>query len=233
MKKITASIILLAVLLISACTSTKQITRKAAYPDMYGQHLMTILVMPPINKTNNVDAKEFFFTTLSQPLCDKGYYVIPPYVSMEAFKNESAYDADLFLDRPLEKFKQYFGADIVLFTIIHRWQKAAFTGTITVEVEYIARSAKTNAIIYSRRGTLVLDTSMNLGGYGLLGSLANLAATAISTAATPHVKAAQACNTFTFTDFPAGQYSPLCENDSTLQAGQKIFRATVKVANVK
>ena len=223
-------VIAFCVFMISGCTTTTNLTRKQAYPEMYRNPLLSILVMPPINKTNKVEAKEFFFTTLSQPLCEKGYYVIPPYLSMEIFKNESAYDADLFIDRPMDKFANYFGADIIFFTIIHRWEKMAVGGSITVEVEYIAKSTKTNTIVYKRSGTLVLDTSVqNIGGGGLMGALVQMAATAISTAVTPHVKAARACNLFALSDFPSGKYNPSCISDSTQQAGEKTFRATVKV----
>jgi hypothetical protein len=223
----------LSVLFFSSCSTGKSISRKAAYPEMYRQHYATLLVMPPINKTNKVEAKEFFFTTLSQPLCERGYYVIPPYVSMEVFKNESAYDADVLLDRPLDKFGSYFGADMALFTIIHRWEKMAFGGVITVEVEYIVKSISTNATLYSRRGVVKLDTSVRSGASGLLGGLVDLAATAISTAATPHVKAARACNTVSLSDFPSGKYSPAFETDSISPAGAKNFKVSVNSGTVK
>lgn len=231
LKIISCIVVLVAVL--SACSSTQKISRKAAYPEMYAKPMTTLLIMPPINKTNKVEAKEFFFTTLSQPLCERGYYVIPPYVSMEVFKNESAYDADLIIDRPLDKFASYFGADMALFTIIHKWEKMALGGSVRVEVEYIVKSTQTNAIVYSRRGDVTLDTSVSSGAGGLFGALADLAATAITTATTPHVKAARACNTFSLSDFPSGKYNSSFMTDSVSAAGLKIFRSTVRVNQVK
>lgn len=218
-----------AVVLLSGCEPTSKLSRRQAYPELYRDTLVTVLVMPPINKTNKVEAKEYFFTTLSQPLCEKGYYVIPPYLSMAIFKNESAYDADLFIDRPMDKFAKYFNADVILFTVINRWEKMALGGSITVEVEYIAKSTKTNSVVYSRKGTMTVDTSVNASsGGGLAGALINMAATAINTAMTPHIKAARACNAFTFMDFPSGKYSPSCKTDSTLKAGLPEFKATVR-----
>ena len=228
MKKLNLITIVLVVLFLSGCNTTK-ISRKAAYPEFYSNNLSTILVMPPINKTNKVEAKEFFFTTLNQPLCEKGYYVIPPYLSMEIFKSESAYDADIFIDRPVDKFSNFFNADLVLFTVIHKWEKSAIGGAITVEVEYIVKSAKTNAVAYTRRGTMTLDTSANTSGGGLAGALISMAVTAIKTAMTPHVKAARACNEFTFGDFPAGHYNPSFTSDSTLLSGKPVFKARVRL----
>ncbi len=223
-------VIALSAFIMAGCTTPSILTRKQAYPEMYRDPLLSILVMPPINKTNKVEAKEYFFTTLNQPLCEKGYYVIPSYLSMEIFKNESAYDADLFIDRPMDKFANYFGADIVLFTVIHQWEKMALSGKITVEVEYIAKSTKTNTVIYTRKGTMILDTSVqSVQGGGIAGALIQLAATAIVTATTPHVKAARACNTYALSDFPSGKYNPACISDSTLIAGEKTFNATIQV----
>jgi hypothetical protein len=229
MKKLNILFATIAVVFLYSCVVPSSITRKNAYPELYRDKLTTLLVMPPINKTNKVEAKEFFFTTIGQPLCEKGYYVIPPYLSMEVFKSESAYDADLFIDRPMDKFANYFGADIILFTIIHRWEKMAIGGSITVEVEYVAKSTKTNTIVYSRRGTVSLDTSVQSNAGGLAGLLIDMAATALTTAATPHVKAARVCNEFALSDFPCGVYSPAFVTDSTSLAGNKVFTARVKV----
>jgi len=46
--------------------------------------------MPPINKSTNVEAKEYFHSTMNIPIANAGYYVIPPFLSMEILKKESA-----------------------------------------------------------------------------------------------------------------------------------------------
>ena len=40
---------------------------------------------------------------------------------MAILKQESAYDSELFVNAPLSKFKEVFGADVALFTTIHKW----------------------------------------------------------------------------------------------------------------
>lgn len=228
MKKAIISIqLLLIIAIFHSCTTTSVVSRKKAYPEFYNNALATILIMPPINKTNMIDAKEYFYTTLARPLCERGYYVIPTYLSMEVFKNESAYDADIFLNKPNNKFAEFFNADIVLFTIIHRWEKMAMSANITVDIEYIAKSTKTNTVAYTRRGTVTLDTSVSSGG-GIGGALVSMAANAVATAMTPHVKAARACNEYTFKDFPLGKYSSEFLKDSIQSSDPKIFSATVK-----
>ena len=64
-------------LLMSSC-AVQQVTRSAQYPKMYEERPLAIAVMPPINQTNHVEAKDYFYTTLYAPLCEKGYYVYSP-----------------------------------------------------------------------------------------------------------------------------------------------------------
>ncbi len=146
---------------------------------------------------------------------------------METLKRESAYDAELFLNSPLTKFREVFGADMTVFTIILKWNKSGLAAKIYIEVEYIIKSNKTNKIIYSRKGDVTYDASINSGAGGALGALVDLAASAINTAATKHVDAARVCNAYTFKDLPAGKYSPTYRTDRAEMAEKKEYRATL------
>ena len=94
-------------------------TRIIFHTDL-GGHYKTPTIMPPINQTTHAEAKDFFYTTLYLPLCEKGYYVYSPYLTMEMYQQESAYDAEMFLDKDISMFQKVLGADAVMFTII-RW----------------------------------------------------------------------------------------------------------------
>ena len=118
--KNTFIIIVIAVVFLSSCTSTVPITKSVAYKGIYEEKPLSILLMPPINRSTNVEAKEYFHSTLNIPIANAGFYVIPPFLSMEILKKESAYDAELFLNSPLTKFGEVFGADLAVFTIIHK-----------------------------------------------------------------------------------------------------------------
>ena len=111
---------LVAIVLFSSCATTK-LPKSTAYKDMYNEKPISVLIMPPINRSTNVEAKEYFHSTLSVPIINAGYYVIPPFLSMAILKQESAYDAELFINGPLTQFNNIFGADVALFTIIHKW----------------------------------------------------------------------------------------------------------------
>jgi hypothetical protein len=225
MKKTTLSI-LIGVALLSSCNPPKQLLKGEAYKGFYNEKPVSILIMPPINRTTSVEAKEYFHATLNVPLSNAGYYVIPPFLSMEILQRESAYDAELFLDAPLTTFGEVFGADLALFTIIHAWERAAILGTITVEVEYLFKSVQTNEIVYQRKGRITVNANTNYGQSGW-GALIAVAAAAIQTATTDHAIVGAVCNNVTFQDLPAGKYSPLYEQDAKQLAGQKDFNTTV------
>ncbi|MGE4568018.1 MAG: GNA1162 family protein [Bacteroidales bacterium] len=215
----------LAVAILSGCVTTTPLTRSVAYKGMYDEQPLTVLLMPPINRSTNVEAKEYFHSTLHMPVANAGFYVVPTFLSMEILKKESAYDAELFLNTPLTKFQEIFGADLALFTIIHRWDKSGLAAKVMVEVEYIIKSTKTHEIVYTRKGDIVYDASVSTGFGGALGALADMAASAINTAATKYVDVARVCNAYTFTDFPAGKYSPAYGTDANMPAGPKSFKA--------
>lgn len=222
MKKIKYLVTVLVVVVLSSC-SVNQVAKSKAYSGMYANKPVSVLIMPPINKTTNVDAKEIFHSTMLIPLANAGYYVIPPFMSMEILKKESAWDAEMFLNAPLNKFNDVFGADMALFTVITRWNKT-IGATVDVEVEYIVKSTTTNEVLYQRKGSIIYDSSVSVNGGGLVGALASVAASAISTAATKFVDVAKVCNAYTLSDFPAGKYSPKYNLDGEEAAGQKDFK---------
>lgn len=225
MKKIFI-LFLTAISLVSCASST--MTMGEQYPAMYEEKPLAIAIMPPINQTNHVEAKDFFFSTLYMPLCEKGYYVFSPYLTMEMFQQESAYDAELFLESDLSQFRNVLGADAAMFTIIKDWRRNNVGGSLTVEIEYILRSTKTGKTLYSREGRVFLDTSIHATGGGLIGALVNVAATAIATAATDKVEVGRKCNEFVFKDLPAGRYSSMFEKDAKNPAGKTSFQATIR-----
>ncbi|MEA3448543.1 MAG: DUF799 family lipoprotein [Bacteroidota bacterium] len=228
MKKLLLYIIIVILIVLSSCSTLSDVPKSTAYKSIYDNKPLTILLMPPINRSTNVEAKEYFHSTLNSPLANSGYYVIPPFLSMEILKQESAYDSELFLNSELTKFRKVFGADMALFTIIHRWDKSSLAAKVHVKVEYIIKSTKTNDIIYTRKGDVTYDTSVNTNTGGLLGAVVDATASAINTAATKYVDVARACNTYTLQDLPAGKYSPDFGMDGEEMSGKKEFRVTLK-----
>ena len=227
MKKILF-IAAIASLILSSC-GTKDVTlRKDIYKGIYDEKPIAVLVMPPINRSTNVEAKGYFHSTLCVPMANAGYYVIPPLLSIEMLKKESAYDAELFLNEPLNKFGDFFGADVAMFTIIHKWDKSVVGSKIYVDIEYILKSTKTNEVLFSRLGHITYDASIQVQGFGLAGALVSLAASMVNTALTEYIGTARSCNAYALGVVPLGKYSPEYGLDGDLLAGPKEFSVTLK-----
>jgi len=224
MKKIILFVFAVASL-VSSCSTPVSMGKQ--YPAMYEEKPLTIAIMPPINQTTHAEAKDYFYTTMYMPLCEKGYYVYSPYLTMEMFQQESAYDAEQFIEGDISIFRKVLGADAAIFTIIKDWKRNNVGGKLTVDVEYILRSTKTGQTLYSREGQIKVDTSIDGGSSGL-GALVGLIATAVNTAATDKVIAGRKCNAFVLSDLPAGKYSTWHEKDADNPAGKKFIKATVK-----
>lgn len=212
-------------LIMSSCA--QQITRGEQYPKMYEEKPLSIVVMPPINQTEHVEAKNYFYTTMYTPLCEKGYYVYSPMLTMEMFQSESAYDAELFIEGDLSQFRNVLGADAAMFTIIKSWKRNNVGGKVTAGVEYILRSTVTGETLYKREGLITVDTSISGGSSGI-GALVGLVATAINTAATDKVIAGRKCTAFVLSDMPVGKYSSMHNQDQKQPAGKSYVKATVK-----
>lgn len=222
--------IILGLMTLLMCSCAEQITttRDTQYPKMYEEKPLSIVIMPPINQTNHVEAKDYFYTTLYAPLCEKGYYVYSPMMTMEMFQAESAYDAEMFIENDLSQFRNVLGADAAMFTIIKSWKRNNLGGKLTVGVEYILRSTKTGETLYQREGLVKVDRSVSGSGGGLLGALVDMAATAASTAATDNVVAGRACTVFVLSDMPEGKYGTMYDKDQKQPAGKNYIKATVK-----
>lgn len=210
----------LSAFLLSSCGTTKSL----AFPKMYEEEPLVMLIMPPINNSTNVEAKDYFYTTMSVPIAEAGYYVLPPALTMATLQRESAYDSEMFIEGDLKKFGSIFGADVAIFTIIKSWDKSLIGSKVTIGIEYIFKSTKTNEILYDRDATIVCDTSTAMSGSGLLGALIKATADIIKTAATDYVPIAVMCNKNALADIPYGKYHPKHGLDGTGSAMSKTVR---------
>ncbi len=215
---------------LSSCAkkAAAPLTKIQVYKDLYKEAPVSILVMLPINKTNNVEVKDFFYTTLTTSLSDMGYYVIPPFMGQEILRSESANDTERFVEAPLQKFGEVFGADAVLFTTVTKWKKNGVTDNVEIQIEYVLKSTKTNNVLFQRKGNLVYDTSIKPpSNSGLAGLVIAAVVSKINTAATSYVKVSRMCNDVTLSDLPTGKYHARHRLDSASFAGLKEFSTKI------
>jgi hypothetical protein len=98
----------------------------------------SILVVPVVNKSLDVDASNYILSTLTVPLAEKGFYVFPINTTKIVLEQEGMYEGEIIHNQPPEVLAKLFGADAVLFVTINRWdaQYAVISTTVTVEFDY-------------------------------------------------------------------------------------------------
>lgn len=208
-----AIILVVACCLLAGC-APKTVTKAERFPKMYEERPRSILVLPPMNESTAADAKEYYITTIQEPLSFNGFYVYSIPVVAELMKMEGVYDTELLYGLPLNKFQEYFGAEAVLFTRIKAWDTCYYVigSHMTVSFESELRSTKTNEVLWKYTGTQVVNLSGNSGNI-----LASIIATAINTAIADYVPYARQVNYQIFSTMPAGPYSPVYLKDQKVQ----------------
>ncbi|MBL7049725.1 MAG: DUF799 family lipoprotein [Nitrospira sp.] len=222
MRKYKGSINLLIILcttvMISSC-APKMLTKSEIFPLIYEEAPLSILVLPPINLSTAANAKEYYSTTIQEPLSFSGYYVLPYEVTSEILKMEGIYDAELLTNIPLAKFREYFGADAVLYTSIKQWDLSylVIASNLTISIDCLLKSTHTDEILWEYNGTIVVDLSGGSGGGGIEALIAKAIITAINTAVVDYVPYARIANYRALNSMPFGKYHDQFNKDREQQ----------------
>jgi hypothetical protein len=214
-----AMVVLGAVFLLFSGCAPKTVSKNKAYPLMYEEAPVAILILPPINESTAADAKEYYATTITEPFSYYGYYVLPYEVTSELLKMEGIYDTELLKNTPLVKFREYFGADAVMFTTIKRWDLSylVLAASLTVTIDFELKSTKTDRVLWKRRGHVVVDLSGGNTGGGVAGLIAKAIVTAVNSAAADYVPHARNANRRALGPLPYGKYHGSFNKDQEQQ----------------
>ncbi len=211
---------LLLSIVVSICGCAPKMTTKVkAYPLMYEEQPSSILILPPINESTAAEAKEYYSTTIEEPISYWGYYIFPYEVTSDLLKMEGIYDAELLKNIPLSKFREYFGADAVLFTTIKKWDLAylVIAANLTVSIDCEIKSTKTDQTLWKYNGTVVVDLSGGNTGGGIAGLIAKAIITAIQSAAADYVPHARTATVRALHSLPFGKYNARYMQDKEFQ----------------
>ena len=99
----------------------------------------SILVMPPVNLTPDINAPVTFLATSTMPLAEAGYYVIPVTLSDATFKQNGVTVAEEAHALPHSRLHEIFGADAALYITITRFGTRFFLINSVVEAEVSAK----------------------------------------------------------------------------------------------
>lgn len=139
----------------------------------------SILVVPVVNKSLDVDAPNYVLAALPVPIADKGYYVFPVNTTKFVLEQEGFYEGDRIHRESPVVLAKLFDADAILYVTIHRWdaQYVVFSTAVTVEFEYKLVS-RDGAEIWSEKKKMLYSPQQNNSG----SPLAQLISAAISAA---------------------------------------------------
>jgi hypothetical protein len=134
----------------------------------------SILVLPPLNNTPEVQASNSVLSYATRPLAEAGYYVMPVTLVAEAFKeNGMTQAADMHATSP-EKLRQIFGADAVLYITVSKYG-SVFTvinsaAVVTAEAKLV--DLRTGQQLWAGTATASSEEgNSNQNQGGLLGAL--------------------------------------------------------------
>jgi len=131
----------------------------------YGNYLRlmpkSILVLPPLNDSNEVMASDAFLSTITAPLAECGYYVFPIAIVDRILKEEGVPTPGEMHQVSPQKLGEVFGADAVLYITIKTWTTTyiVFDSTTTVVLDYKLIDADTGTQLWTRRGAMQYSSS--------------------------------------------------------------------------
>ncbi|MCX6141884.1 MAG: DUF799 family lipoprotein [Ignavibacteriales bacterium] len=207
------------------------VTKQEFAPKMYSERPTAILVLPPVNKSTAADAKDYYTTTIAGPLTNCGYYVFPIEVVNDVLKQEGLFDTETMANVPAQKFKEYFGAEAVLFVTILQWNTSYLitSGSVTVKLACELKSTTTGEVLWFYDDVVSVNTTGDSGGAGgWAGLLVQAVTTAIKTATTDYVPLARKANEKILIAFPFGKYNSLFGQDGGVRIEKKKVQESKK-----
>lgn len=198
-------------LTISACATGPAPKGYAAFR---AENPRGILVVPALNSTVNVDAADYFVSTISRPVAERGFYVFPAHMIKRLLDEEGLSDAGLVHQADAARFAPLFGCDAVMFVEIARWDSryVVISTTTTVEFNYTLKSCTTGATLWTDTQAMSYSPQASSSGNPLADLLAQAIMSALEKAKPNYIPLTQQANliaTHTLGQgLPAGPYSP-------------------------
>lgn len=216
MKIVFRILLLTSALLASACAAPgdpKDYTAfRAADP-------RSILVVPAINHSVEVEAADLFLATLAVPLSEKGFYVFPVNMVNSLLKDDGLDDPFLVHTSSTQELASLFNADSVLYVEITEWrsQYALTSNNIIVGFLYTLKDGRTGELLWQdqRRHT----HSFSSGSGNIFADLVVAAVVSgVNNARSDYTPVANSANSIAIyldgQGMPAGPYSPAYKTDT-------------------
>ncbi|MBO7776109.1 DUF799 domain-containing protein [Burkholderia pseudomallei] len=165
------------VALLSACA---QPVNRPDYTAFKKSQPRSILVLPPLNETNDVTATYGMLSQMTQPLAEAGYYVVPVAVMDETFKQNGLTNAAEIQGTSPAKLREIFGADAALYSKVTQYGSVYQIVDSTTVVAASAKlvDLKTGDVLWQGNGRATgkeMGNNVNVGAFGIVGVLVQAA----------------------------------------------------------
>lgn len=124
--------------------------RRTDYRTYLDNFPKSILVLPPINESLEVQASGMFLSTITTQLAELGYYVLPVAVVDAVLKENGVPLPHEMHQISLEKLQEVFHADAVLYITIKQWTTTyvVLNATTTVVLDYRLVDTDTKLVLW-------------------------------------------------------------------------------------
>lgn len=163
------------VALLSACAPHP--VRQTDYTAFKASRPRSILLLPPVNETTDVQATNGMLSQMTMPLAEAGYYVIPVAVMDETFKQNGLTNATDIQATPAAKLRDIFGADAAVYSSITQYgtvYRVLDSATVVTASAKLV-DLKTGAVLWQGRASASSNEGNNNSGGGLIGMLVTAA----------------------------------------------------------
>lgn len=184
----------------------------------------SILVVPVVNESLDVEASNYVLSTLTVPLAELGYYVFPVNTVKIVLEQEGLHEPEQIRRMEPQQLAALFGADAVLYVTIKRWdaQYALISTTVTVEFEYEMRSSDGRKI-WEATKQMAYAPQQSQAGHPVAVLIAAAITAAITRAAPNYLPLTRQANTAVLvmepTRLPPGPYATDSVRKQSLTAG--------------
>jgi len=169
-------ILLITLSVVSGCATVQPYN----YSNLKKHSPRSILVLPPMNSSVEVNAPYSYLSTITVPLAEKGYYVFPVSVIDTLLKENGLPTPAEMNSIPLKKIDEIIGADAVLYVVIDDWGQKfnVISSSSVVKGNVKLVSVKSGELLWDAPIYAEYNPNSNNGG-GIVGALVGAIATQI------------------------------------------------------
>jgi hypothetical protein len=133
----------------------------------------SMLVLPPLNETPEVNATYGVLSQVTMPLAEAGYYVVPVSLMDETFRQNGINHPAEVQDVSVQKLREIFGADSAVYIKVKRYgtSYAILSSETAVTVEAKLVDLRNGQLLWQGTASASSKESDNSGQGGLVGLL--------------------------------------------------------------